>query len=106
MALKIRLRKQGRTHRPFYRLVVMDGRRKRDGEYVEKLGWYNPVEEREELHLSVNAERVQHWLDQGAVLTEKAEKLVARAAPAVIKGLTEKRLARRAKRRQKRKKAA
>ena len=44
MALKIRLRQQGRNNRPFYRLVVTDARSPRDGKYVEALGWYNPFE--------------------------------------------------------------
>ncbi len=44
MALKIRLRQQGRNNRPFYRLVVTDVRSPRDGKYVEMLGWYNPFE--------------------------------------------------------------
>ena len=44
MALKIRLRQQGRKNRPFYRLVLTDSRTPRDGKYVEALGWYNPIE--------------------------------------------------------------
>ena len=90
MALKIRMRKQGRKNRPFYRLVVTNVRRKRDGAYIESVGWYDPVQEDADKTLSVNAERVQHWIDQGAQLSEKAEALVAKAAPAVIKQLKEK----------------
>ena len=44
MALKIRLRQQGRKNRPFYRMVVTDVRAPRDGKYCEALGWYNPFE--------------------------------------------------------------
>ena len=44
MALKIRLRAQGRNNRETYRLVVADGRSPRDGKYMEMLGWYNPFE--------------------------------------------------------------
>lgn len=84
MALKIRLRRQGRTNRPFYRLVVTDARSPRDGKFIESVGWYNPIESKEELNVSVKPERIQHWLELGAQLTEKAESLVARAAPAVI----------------------
>lgn len=84
MALKIRLRQQGRRNRLSYRLVVADCRSPRDGKYVETLGWYAPIERAEELQLAVCADRVQHWLDQGALFTEKAEALVARAAPELM----------------------
>lgn len=84
MALKIRLRKQGRTNRPFFRLVVTDSRTRRDGKFIEAVGWYNPIESVAERHMELKPDRIQHWLDQGAQLTEKAEALVAKAAPAVI----------------------
>ncbi len=90
MALKIRLRKQGRTNRPFFRMVVADCRNPRDGQYVESLGWYDPLESDSEKGLNIAADRIQHWLNQGAVLTESAEALICRAAPQVIKGLREK----------------
>lgn len=89
MALKIRLRQQGRTNRLTYRLVVADARIPRDGKYLENLGHYDP-------HLGgendakVAEDRVQYWLDQGAQLTEKARSLVARKAPALMKALREK----------------
>lgn len=85
MALKIRLRRQGRTNRPFYRLVVTDVESKRDGRYVEALGWYNPLETESEKVISVKTERVHHWLDMGAELSEKAEVLLGKATPELIK---------------------
>lgn len=110
MALKIRLRHQGRTNRPFYRLVVTDCCAPRDGRYVEELGWYNPLEADAEKNLLVKADRVQHWLNLGAELTEKAHCLVSKVAPSVIRQQTEKKLAHRAKvatkRKQRKKKAA
>ena len=51
MALKIRLRQQGRAKRAFYRLVVTDSRAPRDGKYLEAVGWYNPVEVEQEQQL-------------------------------------------------------
>jgi small subunit ribosomal protein S16 len=57
MALKIRLRQQGRNNRPFYRLVVADVRSPRDGKYLEALGWYNPFEAEADRSFSANAER-------------------------------------------------
>lgn len=106
MALVIRLRQQGRRNRPFYRLVVADSRSPRDGRCVETLGWYNPLEESPERHLSMEEERIQHWLDQGAQLSENAEHLIARGAPELMKRyraqVEARRLARIAKRKSRR----
>ena len=84
MALVIRLRKQGRTNRQFFRLVAIDSRTSRDGKYIEKLGWYDPKAETGK-NLVVDAEKVKHWLDLGAQLSERAESLLAKAAPEVLK---------------------
>lgn len=97
MALKIRLRQQGRTNRHFYRVVVTESGNPRDGRYVEVLGWYNPFEADVEKKLNIKEDRVQFWMDRGAVLTEKAEALVAQAAPNVIKSKKEKERARKTK---------
>ncbi len=93
MALKIRLRQQGRIHRPFYRVVVTDSRNPRDGRYVEFLGWYNPLEADDEKKINIREDRIQYWVDQGALMSEKTEALVAQAAPNVIKTRNEKKLA-------------
>ncbi|WP_284452494.1 30S ribosomal protein S16 [Parachlamydia acanthamoebae] len=103
MALKIRLRQQGRTNRPFYRVVVTDCCAPRDGRYLEDLGWYNPGEAEADKNLLIRADRVQHWLNLGAQLTEKTESLVAQAAPSILREQTEKKLALRAKEAAKRK---
>lgn len=103
MALKIRLRQQGRNNHQFYRLVLTDARTRRDGKYIENLGWYNPFEAELEKSMSVDAERIQHWLNLGAELSECAESLVAKLAPAIIKSQKAKVQARRAKMAQKRK---
>ena len=103
MALKIRLRQQGRNNRPFYRLVLTDVRSPRDGKYQEALGWYNPFEAELDKSLSVNAERVQHWLNQGAEISARAQSLVVKVAPAVIREQTDKAVAHRAKQTAKRK---
>lgn len=103
MALKIRLRQQGRTNRAFYRLVVTDSRAPRDGKYVEALGWYNPIESEIEKMLSIKEDRIQHWLGLGAQLTEKAASLIAHSAPSIIREQTQKEVERRAKKTAKRK---
>lgn len=97
MTLKIRFRQSGRKNRLVYRLVVTDTRSPRDGKYVEALGWYNPCARDESRLVSLDEERIQHWIDQGAQLTEKALALVAKVAPAVAQKLREKELAKRAK---------
>lgn len=97
MALKIRLRQQGRTNRPFYRLVVTDSRSPRDGKYLEALGWYNPIEAEDDKKISFKSDRIQHWLGLGAQLTESVASLVQRTFPQVMVDLREKRAAHQAK---------
>lgn len=97
MALKIRLRQQGRKNQITYRLVLSESRNPRDGKYIEALGWYNPDEETLEKSLNVHAERIQHWLDHGAVLTEKAANLIKRGAPQIMEARQKKQLEARAK---------
>lgn len=93
MALTIRLRQQGRKNSRFYRLVVTDVRNPREGRYLEAIGWYDPCATNEDNILNVKPDRAQHWIDNGATLTDKAEALIAKAAPQVMKQLREKRVA-------------
>ncbi len=97
MALKIRLRQQGRNNRPFYRVVLTDARAPRDGKYLEALGWYNPFEKEIDKLLSINSERIQHWLGLGAELSESVESLVAKVNPSILRTQTAKILAHKAK---------
>lgn len=85
MALKIRLRQQGRNNRPSYRLVVTQVTSKRDGKYVEAIGWYDPFIADASSGMSVKEDRLQHWLRQGAELSESAEALLVRTASTVLK---------------------
>lgn len=108
MALKIRLRKQGRTNRPFYRLVLTNALSPRDGKYIETLGWLNPFEEETEKKLSLKADRIKYWFEQGAQLSENAASLVKKGAPEVMKEIHQALVARKAKKvakRRQRKKA-
>lgn len=97
MALKIRLRKQGRTNRVFYRLVVTDSRAPRDGKYLEAIGWYNPIESEIEKKISFKTDRIEHWLGLGAQLTENVAHLVRQTSPDVILNQTKKEVEHRAK---------
>jgi len=95
MAVKIRMRQQGRKNRQTFRLVVTDIRNPRDGKYVETLGSYDP--HKKESNITVNTERLSYWLSKGAILSERAERLVKGVAPDVIRELVEKRNAKRVK---------
>ncbi len=85
MALTIRLRKQGRAKRPFFRMVVTDSRVKRDGCYIESIGWYNPMEKGEEKVCQINGERAEHWINNGATLSDSTADLLTRIVPDVMK---------------------
>jgi small subunit ribosomal protein S16 len=103
MALKIRLRQQGRRNRLVYRLVLSDARSPRDGKFQEVLGWYNPHETELERSLKVDAHRIQHWIDQGAELSDKASALVKKTAPEILVALRQKKEAAKKKAAEKRK---
>lgn len=75
--LKIRLRRMGAKHRPFYRIVVSDGRRTPTGPFKEILGTYDPGKDPVEIKLDV--ERADHWISQGARPSETVAKLMERA---------------------------
>lgn len=77
MATKIRLKRIGRRNRPFYRMVVMDSRSRRDGAAIEELGWYNPIDSNRSF--SLKEDRILHWLKDGAQTTDAAHKLLRRA---------------------------
>jgi len=88
MALKIRLRQQGRTNHTTYRLVVTDTRSPRDGKYIEMLGWNRPFDVKG-VEATVNGERIMYWLAQGAQFSDNAKSFVARLAPDVLKAYRE-----------------
>ncbi len=74
--VKIRLARGGAKKRPFYHIVVADGRNKRDGRYIERLGFFNPGAQGQEERLRMDAERIQHWISQGAQPSERVSKLL------------------------------
>jgi small subunit ribosomal protein S16 len=83
MAVKIRLRQQGRNNCQTYRVVATDSRNPRDGKYLEMLGWYNPAQDKDNLFM--DAERLNHWIAQGAVVSDRVQSLMEKAAPQVLK---------------------
>jgi small subunit ribosomal protein S16 len=77
MAVKLRLARAGAKKRPFYRIVAANANAPRDGEFLEKLGTYNPMLPREHAEqMVVNAERIQYWLGVGAQPTDRVEKML------------------------------
>lgn len=64
--VSIRLSRSGAKKRPFYHLIVTDSRNRRDGRYIERLGFFNPVGKDTEENLRINTERVNHWISKGA----------------------------------------
>lgn len=74
MAVKIRLKRMGKIRTPFYRVVVMDSRTKRDGRAIEEIGKYHPTEEPSVI--DINSDRAQYWLTQGAQPTEAVAALL------------------------------
>lgn len=66
----IRLQRTGAKKRPFYHIVATDSRSARDGGYLERLGFYNPVAKGKEEALRMDMERVDHWLGHGAQTSE------------------------------------
>jgi len=72
----IRLSRGGAKKRPFYHVVVTDSRNKRDGRYIERLGFFNPVARGQAERLSLNDERIQYWLGHGAQTTDRVGSLI------------------------------
>ena len=74
MAVKIRLKRMGKIRAPFYRVVVMDSRTKRDGRAIEEIGKYHPTAEPSVIE--IDSDRAQHWLSSGAQPTEAVAALL------------------------------
>lgn len=76
MAVRIRMKKMGRKHRPFFRICVMDSRVQRDGKAIEEVGHYDPMVQDKAARVKMNLERVQYWLSVGAQPSEKVNALI------------------------------
>ncbi len=80
MAVKIRLARGGSKKRPFYRIVVADGRMPRDGRFIEKIGTYSPMLPKDdENRVKIDLDRVKHWMDQGAQVTDRVSRFLEAA---------------------------
>jgi len=80
MSLKIRLARFGAKKRPFYRLVVADVRAPRDGRFIEKLGFFNPLLPKDHAErLKLEGDRIKHWMSVGALPTERVARMLGDA---------------------------
>lgn len=72
----IRLARGGQKNRPFYHVVVTDSRNSRDGRYIERLGFFNPLARGSEEKLRLDDERIEYWRSKGAQPSERVTKLI------------------------------
>ena len=80
----IRLARGGAKKRPFYHVVVADSRCKRDGRYIERVGFFNPIASGQEERLRLNDERIRHWVGHGAKATDRVASLIKEAAKKAV----------------------
>jgi small subunit ribosomal protein S16 len=78
----IRLARGGAKKRPFFNIVAADSRNRRDGRFIERVGFYNPVASGAEKLLAINLERLTYWQQNGAQLSSTVERLVKQNAKA------------------------
>ncbi|MGH8477063.1 MAG: 30S ribosomal protein S16 [Methylococcales bacterium] len=75
----IRLSRGGAKKRPFYHLVVTDSRNRRDGRYIERVGFFNPIAKGGEQRLRLDTDRIAHWRAQGAQFSDRVASLIKQA---------------------------
>ncbi len=76
MAVKIRMKRMGRKHRPFYRICVMDSRKQRDGAAIEEIGTYDTSVADKSKRVTINMERVDYWMSVGAKPSDNVATLI------------------------------
>ena len=95
----IRLSRGGSKKRPFYNIVATDRRNRRDGRFIERLGYYNPVAAGQEQEVVISTERLEFWTGNGAQVSESVDRLVrqlGRGGPRPVKAMPSKKAAARA----------
>ncbi len=78
--VSIRLARGGAKKRPFYHVVVTDSRMPRDGRFIERIGFFNPIAEGKEERFRLDQERLNYWVSQGAKTSSRVASLVKQAA--------------------------
>ena len=77
--VKVKLVRHGANRSPFYKVVATDSRNAGDGKALERLGFFNPMARGQEVRLNLNVERINHWISQGAQLSERVGSLMKEA---------------------------
>lgn len=72
----IRLSRGGAKKRPFYHIVVSDKRRSRDGRFIERVGYFNPIAAGKDVRLEINMARIDHWIATGAQPSDRVKNLI------------------------------
>jgi len=75
VAVRIRMKRLGRKHRPYYRIVAIDHRQPRDGRVLEELGTYDPMKKDKEGRVTLLPARIKHWMSKGALASERCQVL-------------------------------
>ena len=78
MSVKIRLQRLGRKNRPFYRIVAIDSKKRRDGLEIERLGWYDPIVD-DNLSIKIDEEKTKLWIDKGAIPSDTVKSLIKKS---------------------------
>lgn len=85
MAVRLRLKRMGRRHRPFYRVTAVDKRKKRDGRVIEELGYYDPLHADESKQVVLRVQRIEYWLSVGAQPSDTVRGLMKRCGVGAAK---------------------
>ncbi|HBO23697.1 MULTISPECIES: 30S ribosomal protein S16 [unclassified Providencia] len=78
----IRLSRGGAKKRPFYQIVVTDSRNARDGRFIERIGFFNPIASGQAEELRLDLDRIEHWVGLGATISDRVSQLVKQAKQA------------------------
>ncbi|MCS3433920.1 30S ribosomal protein S16 [Klebsiella sp. BIGb0407] len=78
----IRLARHGAKKRPFYQVVVTDSRNARNGRFIERVGFFNPIANEKEEGVRLNLDRIEHWVGQGATVSDRVSALIKDAKKA------------------------
>lgn len=76
--VRIRMKRMGRTHRPFFRINAVDQRSPRDGRIIEELGWYDPMQPDVTKAISLKEDRIKHWISVGAQPSQTVGDMLAK----------------------------
>ena len=85
MSVRIKLKRFGRRHQPHFRLTAVDRRRTRNTRVIEELGFFNPLQRKEDQQVVLDRERIEYWLSVGAQPTETVRKLLEKQGVAIKK---------------------